>query len=99
MRFAVGLALAVVCSCAPTLPAQPVQRALVRDVARVVDVRQKVGWLIDETEVEAALPDVLPSACRVGDADRAASLAWLVGEVARHGGSPIVAGRAAGTAR
>lgn len=87
---------AVVCACAPTLPEQPVQRALVRDVARVVDVRQKVGWLLDDTEVEAALPDVLPSACRVGEADRVASLAWLDGEVARRGGSPVEAWRAAG---
>ena len=101
MRFVVvAVALAVaclsVCSCAPTLPAPPVQRALVRDAARVVDVRQKVGWLIDETEVEAALPDLLPSACRVSEADRAASLAWLDGEVARRGGSPVDAWRAAG---
>jgi hypothetical protein len=96
VRFAAVVALVVVCACAPTLPDQPVQRALVRDAARVVDVRQKVGWLIDETEVEAALPDLLPSACRVSDADRAASLAWLDGEVARHGGSPIEAWRAAG---
>jgi hypothetical protein len=96
VRLAFIVALAVVCSCSTALPEQPVQRALVRDVARVVDVRQKVGWLIDETEVEAALPDVLPSACRVGDADRAASLAWLDGEVARRGGSPIEAWRAAG---
>ena len=96
MRLAFIVALAVVCSCATALPEPPVQRALVRDVARVVDVRQKVGWLIDETEVEAALPDVLPSACRVGDTDRAASLAWLDGEVARRGGSPVEAWRAAG---
>jgi hypothetical protein len=96
VRLASIVALAVVCSCATALPEPPVQRALVRDAARIVDVRQKVGWLIDDTEVEAALPDVLPSACRVGEADRAASLAWLDAEVARRGGSPVDAWRAAG---
>jgi hypothetical protein len=96
VRLAFLVALAVSCSCATALPEPPVQRALVRDAARVVDVRQKVGWLIDETEVEAALPDLLPSACRVSEADRTASLAWLDGEVARRGGSPSAAWRAAG---
>lgn len=95
MRFAVVLTL-LLAACAPTLPEQPVQRALVRDIARVVDVRQKVGWLIDDTELEAALPDVLQSACRVDEATRAASLAWLDAEVARHGGSPVEAWQRAG---
>ena len=92
---ALALLVAVV-GCATVLPATPVERALVRDVARVVDVRQKVGWLIDDKEVDAALPDVLPSACRVDAAARAASLAWLDGEVAKRGGTPVEAWRRAG---
>lgn len=92
---AVVLLVAVV-GCTQVLPATPVERALVRDVARVVDVRQKVGWVIDDKEVDGALPDVLPSVCRVDAAARAASLVWLDGEVARRGGSPVEAWRRAG---
>lgn len=94
MRLAPALAL--LCACAPTLPQEPVTRALVRDVERVVDVRQRVGWVVDETEIEAVLPDVLMSACRVEPATRAAGLAWLDGEVALRGGSPAEAWLRAG---
>ncbi len=73
-------------ACAPVLPPQPTQRALVRDTARVVDVRAKVGWFVDETEVEGALPDAMKSACRVNDKDRSAALQWLDQEIARQGG-------------
>jgi hypothetical protein len=83
-------------ACAPTLPGAPVERALVRDVARVVDVRQKVGWMIDDKEIDAALSDVLPSACRVEAEARAASLTWLDAEIARRGGDPAEAWRRAG---
>jgi hypothetical protein len=99
VRLAAMVALAVLFlgACAtPALPEPPVQRALVRDVARVVDVRQKVGWLLDDTEVDGALPDVMPSACRVSESDRAASLAWLDARVASLGGQPAEAWRRAG---
>jgi hypothetical protein len=69
-RIAICAAIALVWGCVPTLPSQPVERALVRDVGRVVDVRQKVGWVIDDLEVEAILPDVLRSACQVDEPDR-----------------------------
>jgi hypothetical protein len=85
-----------VAACAPVLPQQPVERALVRDVARVVDVRQTVGWLVDDVEVEAVLPDALKSACHVDDAHRMAALAWLDGEIARLGGSPAELWRQSG---
>jgi hypothetical protein len=98
VRFlaAVSLIATVLGACAPTLPDTPIERALIRDVARVVDVRQKVGWVIDEKEVDAALPDVLPSACRAGAPVRAAGLRWLDGEIARRGGEPAEAWRRAG---
>jgi hypothetical protein len=68
-----------------------VTRALVRDVARVVDARQTLGWVIDDDEVDAVLPDALRSVCRTGEAARAAGLAWLDAEIARRGGPPAEA--------
>jgi hypothetical protein len=95
LRTAAALAIALG-ACAPVLPAEPVPRALARDVARVVSVRQTVGWLIDDVEVQALMPDVLKSACRVDEQNRAATLAWLQGEITRLGGSPAEAWLRAG---
>lgn len=92
---AVALA-ALLPGCAPVLPTEPVERALVRDVGRVIYVRQKVGWVIDEEEIQAVLPDVLRSACQVDEATRAAGLRWLDFEIARRGGPPEVAWQRAG---
>jgi hypothetical protein len=55
-----------------------------------------VGWLVDDVEVEAVLPDALKSACHVDEAHRTAALSWLDGEIARRGGSPVEAWRRAG---
>jgi hypothetical protein len=73
------------------LPREPVQRALVRDVERVVDVRGNVGWFIDETEIEAVLPDVMKSFCQVPVEDREAALVWLDREIVELGGPDVVA--------
>jgi hypothetical protein len=89
-------ALAVLASCAPILPSHPIERALVQDTVRVVDVRQKVGWFVDEVEVQALLPDVMKSACRVTAPNRAGALAWMDAEIARQGGDPAEAWRRAG---
>lgn len=83
-------------ACVPRFPEQPVQRALVRDVARVVDVREKMGWLVDDVEIEAVLPDALKSACHVEDIHRTAAMAWLDAEIARLGGPPVEAWQRAG---
>jgi len=64
---------------------------------RVVDVREKApGWEFDALEVEAVMPDVLPSACLVSEAHRTAALAWMAQEIARQGGSPEAKWRANG---
>jgi hypothetical protein len=73
-------------ACAHPLPPQPAQRALVRDVARVVDVRSGVGWLVDETELEAVLPDTMKSVCQVDAADRVGAMRWLDQEIQAQGG-------------
>lgn len=74
-------------ACAPALPDQPVERALIRDVTRVVDVRSRVaGWLVDETEVEGAIPDAMRSVCQTPTSERVAALRWLRGQIDERGG-------------
>src|SRR5688572_129925 len=74
-------------ACATNLPDQPVQRALVRDMARAVQSKEQISWFMDEHEVRSLLPDALDSACRVNPAHRTEALAWLDAELDRHGGS------------
>jgi hypothetical protein len=73
------------------LPREPVSRALVRDVERVVDVRGGVGWFVDESEIQAVLPDVMKSYCQVPAGDREAALVWLDRDIAELGGPDVVA--------
>jgi hypothetical protein len=90
-RAAALILLLAAAACGPTLPWQPVQRALVRDVQRVVDVRGNVGWFIDESEIQAVLPDVMKSFCQVPLEDRESSLVWLDRYIAELGGPDVVA--------
>lgn len=83
------LALGAVCAtlgCAKKLPERPVERALVRDLERIVTVRQGVGWNVDDVEVDAAMSDAMKSVCRVPDVDRSSSLQWLDREIVAQGG-------------
>ena len=74
-------------ACAPVWPQHPAERALVRDLTRVVDVRTRVGgWLIDETELLIAVPDAMRSVCQVERAHREAASAWLDQQIAAEGG-------------
>jgi hypothetical protein len=63
----------------------------VRDIERVVDVRGNVGWLVDESEIQAVLPDVMKSACQVPAEDREAALVWLDRYIVEKGGPDVVA--------
>lgn len=86
------LAAAFASACVPILPREPVRRALARDIEKIVDVRDEVqGWLVDEIDVQAILPDAMQSVCRAPEAERAAALAWMDEEIARRGGPPIEA--------
>ena len=89
----VGLAVVLIAGvgCAPALPWQPTQRALVRDIERVVDVRGDVGWFVDESEINAVLPDVMKSVCQVPEDDREAALVWLDRDIAELGGPDVAA--------
>lgn len=78
--------LLVASACAPVLPRDPVQRALVRDLARVVQSRAQISWFVDDLEVPEVLSDGLDSTCRVEPRKRLETLIWLNGEIARLGG-------------
>lgn len=84
--------------CAPLLPSRdrPAVRALVRDVARVVDTRDQVGWTVDDIDVRESLSDAMQSACRVAHQERQLALSWLREQVAAEGGDPGAAYEKAG---
>jgi hypothetical protein len=86
-------ALGLLAGCMPRLPQDSTHRALVRDVARVVDVRSRVGWFIDESELEAVLPYAMKAACQTTAASRTASLRWLDQEIDAQGGDVAAAWR------
>ena len=73
-------------ACARRVPPTAPAAALYRDLERLVAVAEATGWKIDRLEVEALLPAVLDSACRVRPEVRAAVLAWLDREIAAAGG-------------
>jgi hypothetical protein len=86
MRLFATMILAAA-ACAPALPQQPIQRALVRDLARVVETRDQIGWFVDDYEMRQAMPEVMDSVCRVDPAEREAALAWLDERMSEYGGS------------
>jgi hypothetical protein len=97
VRAIVGILFAALfAACARALPDDPLPRALVRDVARVVDVRSGVGWFVDESEMLTTLPDVMKSACQVTPEDRALALGWLDGQVGLEGGDVVARWRERG---
>jgi hypothetical protein len=84
-------------ACARTPPPTvPAQRALVRDLERVVDVRTSTGWLIDENELIVAVPDALKAACQTLPEDRRAALAWMDLAIEREGGDVVARWRERG---
>jgi hypothetical protein len=77
---------AAAAGCAPLLPETQPERALVRDVSRVVDVRASAGWVVDEAELLQALPDAMKAACQVPELHRKRALTWLDDAIAERGG-------------
>jgi hypothetical protein len=69
-----------------TLPDDPVQRALYSDVRQVIETRERIGWIIDRTEYEAAAPSLLQSACQVPQEARIELLDWLDERIEEEGG-------------
>jgi len=85
-RVAIVAATLTLAACAHSLPPEPSERALVRDMVHIVQARDQVGWALDDLEVQAALPDAMASACRVQPATRTTALEWLDGHVEELGG-------------
>lgn len=83
-------------ACAPALPEGQPHRALVRDLARVVDVRSRVGWLVDESELQAVIPDAMKSVCQVSPYERAVARGWVDARIADLGGDVVKVWRARG---
>ncbi|MBW2454265.1 MAG: hypothetical protein JRI68_07135 [Deltaproteobacteria bacterium] len=69
-----------------TLPDDPVQRALYSDARQVVETRERIGWIIDRTEYEAASSSLLQSVCQVPQDKTIELLDWLDGRIAEEGG-------------
>jgi hypothetical protein len=73
------------CAARPLPPEAPTA-LLYRDLERLVTLTETAGWGIDRLELDAMLPEVLDSVCRVERAHRAALLGWIDVEIARAGG-------------
>ncbi len=80
--------------CAPALPQVPAERALVRDIARVVDVATRTGWEFDDLEIEEAAPNALKAACQTPEQSRTEAIAWVARRVDLLGGEPAALWRA-----
>ncbi len=69
-----------------TLPENHVQRALYSDARQVIETRQRLGWIIDRMEYEAAAPSLLQSVCQVPQGKRIELLDWLDARIEAEGG-------------
>jgi hypothetical protein len=90
-----AVCLAAACSRTPS-PKDPTERALFRDLERLVTVTETTGWGSDRLEVDGLLDQAFDSTCRVDALGRRSLLAWLDAEVARQGGPIEEAWRANG---
>ncbi len=83
---ALVVGLALMGSCARTVPPAESTAALYRDLQRIVTLTEAAGWDIDRVEVEDVLTDVLMSVCRVKPEHRAALMKWIDQRVEALGG-------------
>ena len=74
----------------------PSERALFRDLERVVTVAAATGWHVDRIEVEEVMENALESTCRVDALDRRGLASWLDTEIRRRGGPVLAAWRTRG---
>lgn len=69
----------------------PTERALFRDLERLVTVAETPGWGTDRVEIEKLMNPALDSVCRVDALERRALASWLDAEITRKGGPVEVA--------
>lgn len=67
---------------------EPSGRALVRDVVKIVEIREQAGWGIDEYEFRDAISTVLSSVCRASEETRGAAQELLGTRLMTLGGHP-----------
>jgi hypothetical protein len=82
----VAVSVGLVCVGCATLPQDPVQRALYSDLRQIVDTEQRVGWLVDDYEVQDTAPMAFQSVCRVEVEKRLELLDWFDERIEQEGG-------------
>lgn len=60
---------------ASAAPPSRAERALLHDLAKIVEVRATLGWKIDRYELDAMMPDALQSVCATPESTRTSALA------------------------
>jgi hypothetical protein len=59
------------------MPRGSAQRALYRDLRKIVDLRDRTGWVVDRIDVQEVAPSAMRSACQVGEPARLSLASWL----------------------
>lgn len=91
IRSAAALAVLVTVACRTPAPQEPSERALFRDLERLVTVAETPGWGADRVEIEKLMNPALDSVCRVDALERRALAGWIDAEINRKGGPVEVA--------
>jgi len=81
----------LISGCRQTLPKNPVSSSLYRDLQRMVDLNNVVGWEIDKVEFRELQSDALMSVCRVPVDKRTDLMTWLDKRIVKLGGPVEVA--------
>ncbi len=86
-RLAGALAFSALAAvgCVP-MPRGSAQRALYRDLRKIVDLRDRTGWVVDRIDVQEVAPSAMRSACQVGEPARLSLASWLDRRIAAEGG-------------
>lgn len=91
IRSVVMLAAVAAGGCRTPAPQEPSERALFRDLERLVTIAETPGWGVDKVEIEKLMNPALDSVCRVGALERRLLAGWIDSEINRTGGPVEVA--------
>lgn len=86
--FAVAAAFAASAlgGCGGPAPEARPERALYRDLRRIVDARARTDWVADRFEFQEVAPAALKSACQTDPEARQRLVKWLDAQIAAEGG-------------
>ena len=68
------------------MPQPPAERALYSDLRQIVETRERVGWIIDDHELDDAMNTALQSVCQTEVETRIGLLDWFDERIATEGG-------------